>query len=55
MSINFKFSHGYGEYQPVQSIGGCCCSNTNSTEVLPEQQWHARRVWGHMPDDTGGL
>jgi hypothetical protein len=36
--MNFTFSRGYGEYQAVQSIGMCCCSNTNSAEVLLEQQ-----------------
>ena len=55
MSMNFTFSRGYGEYQAVQSIGVCCCSNTHSAEVLLEQQWQAPVGLGHMPDDTGGL
>ena len=55
MSINFTFSRGYGEFQTVQSPGACCSSNTNSADVLLEQQGQPRRVWGHMPADTGGL
>jgi hypothetical protein len=43
MSMNFTFSRGYGEYQAVQSIGVCCCSNTHSAEVLLEQQWATAR------------
>ena len=39
MSMNFKFSRGYGECQAVQSVGGCCYSNTKSAEVVLEQQW----------------
>jgi len=46
MSMNFKFSRGYGEYQAVQSIGVCCYSNTNSAEVLLEQQGQAARSVG---------
>ena len=38
MSMNFKFSGGYGECQAVPAIGVCCCSNTNSAEVLLQQQ-----------------
>jgi ribosome modulation factor len=38
MSMNFKFSRGYGECQAVQSIEMCCYSNINSAEVLLEQQ-----------------
>jgi|HubBroStandDraft_1064217.scaffolds.fasta_scaffold19084_3 hypothetical protein len=38
MSKNFKFSRGYGECQAVQSIAVCCCSNTNSAELVLEQQ-----------------
>jgi hypothetical protein len=55
MSMNFKFSRGYAEYQAIQSIGVCCHSNTNSTELLLEQQWATARSMGHVPDDTGGL
>jgi hypothetical protein len=55
MSMDFKFSRGYAEYQAVQSIGVCCYSNTNSAEVLLEQQWQPRGARGHIPDDTGGL
>jgi hypothetical protein len=53
--MNFKFSRGYGECQAVQSTGVCCYSNTNSTQVLLEQQRHALGVPAQMPDDTGGL
>jgi hypothetical protein len=42
MSMNLKFSRGYGESQAVQPKGVRCSSNTNSTEVLLEQQWQAR-------------
>ena len=38
MSMNFKFSRAYGECQAVQSIGVCCSGNTNSADVLLEQQ-----------------
>jgi hypothetical protein len=56
MSMIFKFSRGYAEYQAVQPIGVCCYSNTNSAEVLLQQQQRATaRSMGHMPDDTGGL
>ena len=55
MSMNFKFSRGYGENQPVQLIGVCCYSNTNSVDVLLEQQRAIARLMGRMPDDTGGL
>ena len=41
MSMNFKFSRGYGECQAVQSVGGCCYSNTKSAEVVLEQQERA--------------
>ena len=54
MSMNLKFSRGYGECQAVQSVGGCCYSNTESAEVVLEQQW-AIRAKCHTPDDTGGL
>jgi hypothetical protein len=46
MSMNFKFSRGYAEYQAVQSTGVCCYSNTNSAEVLLEQQWASARSTG---------
>lgn len=46
MSMNFKFSGGYAEYQAVQSIGACCYSNTNSAEVLLGQQWATVRSKG---------
>jgi hypothetical protein len=55
MYMNFKFSRGYGACRAIQSIVVCCCSNTNSTEVLLEQQWQACGVRGHIPDATGGL
>jgi hypothetical protein len=44
MSLNIKFSRGYGECQAVESIGTCCYSNTNSAEVLLEQQWQTPGV-----------
>ena len=43
MSMNFKFSRGYGECQAVQSVGGCCYSNTKSAEVVLEKQWAIAR------------
>ena len=55
MSMNFKFSLRYSEYQAVQAMGMCCYSNTNSAEVLLEQQRAVARSMGYMPDDTGGL
>ena len=55
MSMNFKFSRGYSEYQAVQAMGVCCYSNTNSAEVLLEQQWATARSTGYVPDDKGGL
>lgn len=55
MSMNFKFSRGYGECQAVQSTVVCCYSNTDSAEVVLEQQWVTPRSMGHMPDGTGGL
>ena len=38
MSLNLKFSRGYSQCQAVKPIGVCCYSNTNSAEVLLEQQ-----------------
>jgi hypothetical protein len=46
MSMNFKFSRGYRECQAVQSVGRCCYSNTNSAELLLEQQWPTARSVG---------
>jgi len=43
--MNFTFSRGYAEYQAVQSIAVCCNSNTDSAEVLPEQQGQTRGIW----------
>jgi hypothetical protein len=43
MSMNFKFSRGYGGYQAVQAIDMCCYSNTNPAELVLEQQWAAAR------------
>jgi hypothetical protein len=51
MSMNFKFSRAYGECQAVHSIEACCYGNTNSAEVLLEQQW----ATAPSTDDTGGL
>jgi hypothetical protein len=39
MSMNFKFSGGYGEYQAVPLIDRCCYSNTHSADMLLRQQW----------------
>jgi hypothetical protein len=44
--MNFKFSRGYGECQAVHSIGVCCYGNTNSAEVVLEQQWATSRSMG---------
>jgi hypothetical protein len=55
MSMNFKFSRGYGECQLIRSVAVCCSSNTGSAEVLLEHQRAAAGVMGYMPDDTGGL
>jgi hypothetical protein len=55
MSMNFKFSRGYGECQVVQQSAGCCYSNTDSADVLLQQQHGAVRSMGDMADDTGGL
>ena len=41
MSMNFKFSRAYGECQAVRSLGVCCSGNTNSADVLLEQQERA--------------
>ena len=38
MFMNLRFSRGYAESQAVPSMGRCCYSNTNSAEVLLEQQ-----------------
>jgi hypothetical protein len=46
MSMNFRFSRDYGECQVVQSIGVCCYSNTNSAEVMLEQQRATARSMG---------
>jgi hypothetical protein len=55
MSMNFKFSHGYGQSRAVPSIGSCCYGNTNSPELVLEKQWATVPSMGRMPDDTGGL
>jgi hypothetical protein len=47
MSMNFKFSGGYWEYQVVQAIGMCCCSNTSSADVLLQQQATVRSMERH--------
>ena len=54
MSMNFKFSRGYGECRVVPSVGVCCYSNTNPAELLPQQQ-RPYGVLRDMSDDTGGL
>jgi len=46
MSMNFKFHPVYNEYQAVPPIGVCCCSNTNSAQVLLEQQLTSARSVG---------
>jgi hypothetical protein len=55
MSMNLKFSRGYGENRAVQSTEVCCYSNTNSAEMLPEQQCAVARSAGSHADDKGGL
>jgi hypothetical protein len=55
MFMNFKFSRDYGECQAFQAVGVCCSSNTNSTDLLLEQQWTIEQISGSMPDETGGL
>jgi hypothetical protein len=54
MCMNFKFSRGYGvvcgECRAFQPAGVCCYSNTNSTEMLLEQQRATVRM-----SDSGGL
>jgi hypothetical protein len=55
MSMNFRFSGGYGECQVFRSGALCCCSNSGSAGVLLEQQWAALRASGRMPDDIGGM
>jgi hypothetical protein len=50
MSMNFKFSRGYGECWVLESIGVCCYSNTNSADLLLRQQSAIAR----MADDMGG-
>ena len=54
MSMNFKFSRGYAEFQAVQSTGVCCYSNTNSAEVLLEQQCAVAQSTGARADGKGG-
>ena len=39
MCMNFKFSRGYGECRAIQTVRVCCYSNTNSADVVLEQQW----------------
>jgi hypothetical protein len=46
MSMNFTFSRDYGEYQVVRAIEVCCYSNTNSAEVMLEQQRVTARSMG---------
>jgi hypothetical protein len=55
MSMNFKFSRGYGEYQAVQHIRMCCYSNTHSAELLLQQQCATAENTGHISNDMGGL
>jgi hypothetical protein len=55
MSMNFTFSRGYGEYQVVRPVGGCCYSNTSSADVLLRQQSAIVRSIGRHTCDTGGL
>jgi hypothetical protein len=54
MSMNFRFSGGYGDYEPVESTLVCCYSNTNSAGVLQQQRRATDGNMGFMPDDTGG-
>ena len=55
MSMNFKFSRGYGECRMVSPAGLCCYGNTRSAEVLLEQQRATVRSMGEMAHDRGGL
>jgi hypothetical protein len=48
MSMNFKFSRGYGEFQAVQRIRMCCYSNTHSTHVLLEQHCTTEQSWPNV-------
>jgi hypothetical protein len=55
MSMNLLFSHGYGEWERNRQAGKCCCSDTDSTEVLLEKQVAAgRTLIVAVPDNTGG-
>jgi hypothetical protein len=55
MSMNFRFSRGYGQCQVVRALVRCCYSNTGSAVVLPQQQPVIARISAAMPDDRGGL
>jgi hypothetical protein len=53
MCMNFKFSRGYGECRAIQTVRVCCYSNTNSAEVLLEQQCAVAQSTGPRADGKG--
>ena len=55
MSMNFRFSRGYGECPAVQQVAWCCCSNTDSADMLLQQQQATVRSTIGMAGYTGGL
>jgi hypothetical protein len=46
--MNFEFSRDYGECRGVQSTGVCCYSNTDSADVLLQQQGTVQGIVRHI-------
>lgn len=44
--MNLLFSRAYNESESTNRVPGCCCSNTESTQLLPEQQCTALKDAG---------
>ena len=55
MFMKFRFSRAHGHWHVFESIAVCCYGNTNSTNVLLEQQWPPSGRCGHISEGTGGL
>ena len=54
MSLNLLFSRGYGKGKGRKQAIDCCCSNTDSTLLLLEQQF-AANWFGLSVMKNGGL